>query len=163
VNLGEHLLWADTVDIPRTTFMAGPSFNLRLGEMVFPWLALGLQMGGGAARNDRAKYSYGHLMIESGIYPFAPVPISLRLATGIGFGSMRDERWPDRFGVGGATMRGGLRYEFFPLASRFRPKRAGGWSIAPELAAVVTPGRGAGRAAIYGAELSVWTAYYFGR
>ncbi len=109
-----------------------------IGQMVFPWLGLGLQGGGsgGVSSGDGARQTLGqgYLGIEFKFVP-APkkIPLSLMAGFGFGGGAVRQEGIEARSGYGGAQFGAAVRYELFPFAKRFRPYRGGGFGLGPQL------------------------------
>lgn len=148
-------------------FAGGGGF-LRFGQFVLPWLGIGLSLGGtgGSASEEDARQGLGQgaLLVD---FEFVPAPtrvqgLSLRTSFGFGGGAVTEEGIDARSGYGGAVFGAGARYTFFPGAKRYRPTKAGGFGIGPELGWIgFTPaakGRPMSNSFYVGASL----AFYFG-
>jgi len=148
-------------------FAGGGGF-LRFGQFVLPWLGIGLSLGGtgGTASEENARQGLGQgaLLVD---FEFVPAPkriegLSLRTSFGFGGGAVTEEGVDARSGYGGAVFGAGARYTFFPGAQRYRPTKAGGFGIGPELGWIgFTPsakGRPMSNSFYVGASLT----FYFG-
>lgn len=141
--------------------------TLSVGQMVFPWLGLGLHGGGsGGVRSEdgaRQRIGQGHLGVE---FKFVPLPrrlpLSLRASFGFGGGAVRQEGIVPRAGFGGAQFSGAVRYELFPWAQRRRPYRGGGFGLGPELGWIGFTPAAAGRPMSNVLYLALATTFYFG-
>lgn len=145
----------------------GPTGTLHVGETVLPWLSMGVQLTGGLGWGTRGgrlqRIGQGGLLVEVGFFPIPPRGLSIRVGFGAGGGAVREEGRPARSGFGGAAFSGVLRYEFFPVADRKRPRRAGGFALGPQIGWLgftpVAPGRPMSNTILVGLS----TSYYFGR
>ncbi len=147
---------------------AGAGASLRFGQMVLPWLGLGLSGGGnaGSASDGGARQSLGQgaLLVD---FTFVPAPkrvqgLSLRGSFGFGGGAVTEEGVAGRGGYGGAVFGAGGRYEFFPGAKRYRPTKAGGFAIGPEVGWLGFTPAAAGRPMSNTFFVGLSTAFYFG-
>jgi hypothetical protein len=89
-------------------------------------------------------------------------PLSLHVGFGIGGGAIREDGVEGRKGYGGAAFKAAVRYEFFPLAKSFRPKRGGGFGLGPEVGWLGFTPAAAGRPMSNTVYLGLTTTYYFG-
>lgn len=122
------------LDLDTPDPLAGFHITVRTGQEVLPWLTLGIEGGGGVAYSADQNLRHGGFLVEAGFLPVPRIPFSIRTGFGFGAGYVRDDAEPGkRFGYGGAMFKGGIRYEFFPVANRKRLTRGGGWAIGPEL------------------------------
>jgi len=112
----------------------GPLGRLELGQVVLPWLTMGVEVSFGAGFTSSSRSLHGGLMAQFGFIPIRDAGLALRVATGFGAGTIRQDGVEQRAGFGGALMGSGVRYWFFPGGERRRPTRAGGFAIAPEFA-----------------------------
>lgn len=141
--------------------------SLRFGEMVLPWLGLGLQLGGtGAVRSqDGARQTLGQglLAVDLSFVP-APkrLPLTLRGSFGFGGGAVRQAGVPDRAGFGGAMFGAAVRYEWFPWAKVRRPYKGGGFALGPELGWIGFTPAGKGRPMSNTIYLALALGFYFG-
>lgn len=140
---------------------------LRFGQMVLPWLGLGLQAGGnGGARSEdgvRQTLGQGALLVD---FTFVPSPkrvwgLSLRASFGFGGGAVM-QPGRARSGFGGAFFGAGIRYEFFPGAAKYRPTKGGGFGLGPELAWLGATPAARGRPMANSIYLGVAMTWYFG-
>ncbi len=123
------------LDLDTPDPLTGFHIMIRTGQEVLPWLTLGIEGGGGVAYVGDQNLRHGGFLVEAGFLPVPRIPFSIRTGFGFGAGYVRDTAVPNkRFGYGGAMFKGGIRYEFFPVANRKRLTRGGGWAIGPELA-----------------------------
>ncbi len=150
-----------------TPFAGGGGF-LRFGQFVLPWLGLGLSVGGtgGVASDQGARQSLGQggLLVD---FEFVPAPkrvdgLSLRTSFGFGGGAITEEGLEGRSGYGGALFGAGLRYAFFPGVKRYRPTKAGGFGIGPELGWLGFTPAAAGRPMSNTFYAGLSMAFYFG-
>lgn len=139
-----------------------------VGQMVFPWLGLGLHGGGGGGvRSEggaRQRLGQGHLGVEFKLVPLPKrVPsLSLRTSFGFGGGAVRQEGIEKRSGFGGGQFSGAVRYELFPWAARRRPYRGGGFGLGPELGWLGFTPAAAGRPMSNVVYVALATTFYFG-
>lgn len=157
---GTSFARVDDLDVPSPLF--GPGGSINVGDAVFPWLTIGIELAGGGGFARSQQIGFGGIMVELGFLPIKDVPFSIRTGAGFGAGAVLDDRLPGRFGFGGAMFKGALRYEFFPVAARKRPRRGGGWSLGPELGWLGHTPAGPGRPMANTAYLGLWTGFYFG-
>lgn len=138
-----------------------------VGQMVFPWMGLGLHGGGGGGVRSEAgarqTLGQGYLGVDFKFVP-APkrLPLSLRVGFGFGGGAVRQAGIADRSGFGGAQFGAGVRYEWFPWAKRKRPYRGGGFGLGPELGWIGFTPAAAGRPMSNVIFLALSTTFYFG-
>ena len=141
--------------------------TVTVGQMVFPWLGLGLHGGGGGGVRSqdgaRQKLGQGYLGVEFKFVP-APkrLPLSLRAEFGFGGGAVRQAGIADRSGFGGAQFGAGIRYELFPWAKKHRPYRGGGLGLGPELGWIGFTPAAQGRPMSNVIYLALSTTFYFG-
>ena len=140
--------------------------SIRLGEALFPWMTLGIQVVGNLAytrhEGARQRLGQGAFLVEAGFLPVPRIPFSIRAGLGIGGGAVREQGVEGRSGFGGAVFFAALRHEFFPLAARLRPSRGGGWSIGPEVGWIGQTPAAPGRPMANTLYLGLWTGFYFG-
>ncbi len=140
----------------------GPGGSLRAGEVVYPWMTIGIELTGELAYRTNQRVGQGALLIDVGFLPMPKRPLSLHLGFGVGGGAVREEGIEDRSGFGGAAFKASARYEFFPLAARLRPRRGGGFGLGPELGWFGLTPAAAGRPMSNSIYLGLTTTYYFG-
>ncbi len=155
-----------------TNAIGGVTMSVDAGTVVLPWMSIGFSIlgGGGSSRVSRGRrLSHGGLLVDLAFFPKPTLPLSLRAGFGAGFGSVRElEGNPDTGAppktesFGGAMFRLGARYAFFPNAKRRRPRRAGGWAIAPELSWLTHPPAQRGSAMANTIILGLWSGFFFG-
>jgi hypothetical protein len=141
--------------------------SLRFGEMVLPWLGLGLQVGGSAAvrSQDAARQTLGQglLAVDLSFVPVPKrVPLTLRASFGFGGGAVREAGVPDRAGFGGAMFGAAVRYEWFPWAKVRRPYKGGGFALGPELGWIGFTPAAPGRPMSNTIYLALALTFYFG-
>jgi hypothetical protein len=141
---------------------------IRFGQMVFPWLGLGLQGGGnggvGQGTDVQQTVGQGALLVD---FTFVPAPkrvqgLSLRASFGFGGGAVRRDGIDGRSGFGGAFFGAGARYEFFPGASRYRATKGGGFGLGPEIAWLGATPAARGRPMANTVYLGLAMTFYFG-
>lgn len=153
-------------DTPGAFASFGGSFSV--GQMVFPWLGLGLHGGGGGSVHSkdgvRQKLGQGHLGVQFKLVPLPKrrVPLSLLASFGFGGGAIRQEGIAKRSGFGGAQFGAAVRYELFPWAEKRRPYRGGGIGLGPELGWVGFTPAAAGRPMFNVFYLALAATFYFG-
>jgi hypothetical protein len=163
---GIGLVRVNAFDTPGAFASFGGSFSV--GQMVFPWLGLGLHGGGGGAVHSkdavRQKLGQGHLGVQFKFVPLPKrrVPLSLLASFGFGGGAVRQEGIAKRSGFGGAQFGAAVRYELFPWAERRRPYRGGGFGLGPELGWVGFTPAAPGRPMSNVFYLALSATYYFG-
>jgi hypothetical protein len=141
--------------------------TLRFGEMVLPWLGLGLQIGGsgGVRSSDAVRQGLGQGLLAVDV-DFVPAPkrVNLQLRTSFGFGggAIRQVGVAGRAGFGGAMFGAAVRYEWFPWAKKSRPYRGGGFGLGPELGWIGFTPAAAGRPMSNTIYLALTTTFYFG-
>jgi len=138
-----------------------------VGQMVFPWLGLGLHGGGGGGvrseQGARQTMGQGYLGIEFKFVPLPKrLPLSLMAAFGFGGGAIRQEGIASRAGYGGAQFGAAVRYELFPFAKRFRPYRGGGFGLGPQLGWLGFTPAAADRPMSHTLYLALAATFYFG-
>lgn len=163
---GIGLIRVNDFDTPGAFAAFGGSFTV--GQMVFPWLGLGLHGGGGGGVHSkdavRQKLGQGHLGVQFKFVPLPKrrVPLSLLASFGFGGGAVRQEGLAKRSGFGGAQFGAAVRYELFPWAARRRPYRGGGFGLGPELGWVGFTPAAAGRPMSNVFYLALSATFYFG-
>jgi len=139
---------------------------LRVGETVLPWLMISLKLDGsfsyGTHEGARQRIGQGALGVEFGFLPIPSRPFSIRAGFGIGGGGVREAGIAGRSGFGGAIFSGALRYEFFPLAAKHRPKRGGGLALGPEIGWIGATPAAAGRPMANTLYAGLAVTMYFG-
>lgn len=146
---------------------AGAGGTIRFGQMVLPWLGLGLRVGGlGAVRSEegaRQVLGMGGLLVDFDFVP-APkrLPLTLVASFGFGGGAATQEGVPNRSGFGGALFGATIRYEWFPGAHRYRPTTGGGFGLGPELGYLGATPAARGRPMAHAAYLGLSMTWYFG-
>jgi hypothetical protein len=139
-----------------------------IGQMVFPWLGLGLHGGGGGGVRSkdgvRQRLGQGSLGVQMKIVPLPKrhVPLSLLGSFGFGGGAVRQEGIAKRAGFGGACFGASVRYELFPFAAKRRPYRGGGLGLGPELGWQGFTPAAAGRPMSNTFFVALSTTFYFG-
>lgn len=141
--------------------------SFRFGEMVLPWLGLGLSLGGsGGTGNGDARQSLGQgqFLVDAVFVPLAKrrVPLSLRASFGFGAGAVREQGVDGRSGFGGAAFAGSVAYTFFPWANKKRQFKGGGFGLGPELGWWGFPPTAPGRPMANAVMLGLTTTFYFG-
>ncbi len=154
-------------DFPTDGAFTAFGATLSVGQMVFPWLGLGLHGGGGGAvsSQDGARQSMGqgYLGIEFKFVPLPKrLPLSLRAAFGFGGGAVRQAGITARSGYGGAQFGAGVRYEWFPWANKRRPAKGGGFGLGPELGWIGFTPAAPDRPMSNTIYLALATTFYFG-
>jgi len=155
----------ETEDSP----FAGFGGQARVGQIVLPWLGLGLSIGGAlgyrsesTAMGTRQRLGMGQLMVDGTFLPVPKINLSLRTSFGFGGGAVRQAGKSGRAGFGGAVFGAALRYEWFPLAQRFRPTRGGGLGIGPEVGWIGATPAAKGRPMANVVYVGIATTFYFG-
>ncbi len=140
----------------------GPGGSFRAGEVVYPWMTIGVELTGELAYQSNQRLGQGAFLVDIGFLPVPKRPLSLHVGFGIGGGAIREDGVEGRKGYGGAAFKASARYEFFPFAKKRRPKRGGGFGLGPELGWLgFTPAK-AGRPMSNTVYLGLTTTYYFG-
>ncbi len=161
--VGGGLTFTRVNDLDTPAPFVGPGGFVRIGEVVFPWMSIGVQAGGRAGWINNQRVAQGAVLVELGFLP-APkkLPLSLLVGFGAGGGAVNEEGVEDRSGFGGAAFKGAVRYDLFPGADLRRPNRGGGFSIGPELGWIGYTPAAAGRPMSNTVYLGLWIGYYFG-
>ena len=147
---------------------AGGGGLLRFGQFVLPWFGVGLSVGGtgGVASDQGARQALGQgaLLVDFEVVhaPQRVQGLSLRTSFGFGGGAATEEGVTARSGYGGAVFAAGVRYAFFPGVKRYRPTKAGGFGIGPELGWLGFTPAAAGRPMSNTFYAGVSMAFYFG-
>lgn len=163
---GVGLIRVNDFDTPGGFAAFGGTFTV--GQMVFPWLGLGLHGGGGGMVRSkdavRQKVGQGHLGVQFKFVPLPKrrIPLSLLASFGFGGGAVRQEGIAKRSGYGGAQFGAAVRYELFPWASKRRPYRGGGFGLGPELGWVGFTPAATGRPMSNVVYLALSATFYFG-
>ena len=146
---------------------AGAGGYVRFGQMVLPWLGLGLRVAGsGGVRSQegaRQVLGMGGLLMD---FDFVPVPkrlpLTLIASFGFGGGAVTEAGQDDRSGLGGAIFGAAVRYEWFPRVMRYRPSKGGGFGLGPELGWLGATPAAAGRPMAHAAYVALSMTFYFG-
>jgi hypothetical protein len=154
--------FAKVIDLSTPAPLLGAGGFLQAGDAVFPWMSIGVAIGGQAGWIGKQQIFQGALLVEFGFVPAKRYPLSIRTGFGFGGGAVTEQGIDRRFGYGGALFKGSLRYEFFPLADRKRPDRGGGWAIGPELGWLGATPAGKGQPFVNTILLGLSTSFYFG-
>lgn len=145
--------------------LSGGGGTVRVGQVIYPWLSIGVDMmfhGGVRPAAPRQRVLQGAFLVDFGFYPIKGRGLSLRVGFGAGGGAAREAGRPARSGFGGAVFTGAARYEFFPGASRRRPKRGGGFSLGPEVGWVGFMPAAKGRPMAHTLYVGLFLGFYFG-
>lgn len=166
-TLGPGISFARVNDFPTPNPFVGGGATLRVGEVIYPWLSIGVEISGNLAyrsADPRQRLLQGAFLVDFGFYPAAKkqIPLSLRAGFGAGGGAVREARRTDRSGFGGAVFTAAVRYEFFPGAAKRRPTRGGGFSIGPELGWIGFMPAAKGRPMSHTVYLGLYVGFYFG-
>ena len=164
-TLSGGVTFARVNDFPTPNPMPGPGGTLRAGQVVYPWLSIGVELAFGAgirAADPRQRVLHGAFLLDFGFYPLKTRPLSLRAGFGAGGGAVREAGRPARSGFGGAVFTAAARYEFFPGAARRRPKRGGGFSLGPEVGWIGYMPAAKGRPMAHTVYLGLYLGFYFG-
>ena len=140
----------------------GPGGSFRAGEVVYPWMTIGIELTGELAYQSNQRMGQGAFLVDIGFLPVPKRPLSLHVGLGIGGGAIREDGVEGRKGYGGAAFKAAARYEFFPLAKTFRAKRGGGFGLGPEVGWLGFTPAAAGRPMSNTVYLGLTTTYYFG-
>ncbi|MFO7561823.1 MAG: hypothetical protein R6X02_04215 [Enhygromyxa sp.] len=154
--------FASVIDLDTPTPLFGGGGFVQAGDAVFPWLSIGIAMGGQTAVIGKQRLNEGALLVELAFVPVKRYPLSIRTGFGFGGGAVREQGIDRRFGFGGALFKGSLRYEFFPLAGKNRPDRGGGWAIGPELGWLGATPAAKGQPFVNTILLGISTSFYLG-
>lgn len=152
-------------DFPTPDPFPGGGATLRVGEVVYPWMSVGVEIAGNWAyrfAEPRQRQLQGAFLIDFGFYPVPRIPLSLRAGFGAGGGAIREQGRSARSGFGGAVFTAAVRYEIFPLAAKKRPKQGGGFSIGPELGWIGFMPAAKGRPMAHTVYLGLFMGFYFG-
>ncbi|MCY1066241.1 hypothetical protein OV090_15785 [Nannocystis sp. RBIL2] len=166
-TLGPGISFARVNDFPTPNPFVGGGATLRVGEVIYPWLSIGVEISGNLAyrsADPRQRLLQGAFLVDFGFYPGAKkqIPLSLRAGFGAGGGAVREARRTDRSGFGGAVFTAAVRYEFFPGAAKRRPTRGGGFSLGPELGWIGFMPAAKGRPMSHTVYLGLYVGFYFG-
>lgn len=164
-TLSGGVTFARVNDFPTPNPTPGPGGTLRAGQVVYPWLSIGVELAFGAgirAADPRQRVLHGAFLLDFGFYPLKTRPLSLRAGFGAGGGAVREAGRPARSGFGGAVFTAAARYEFFPGATRRRPKRGGGFSLGPEVGWIGYMPAAKGRPMAHTVYLGLYLGFYFG-
>lgn len=156
------LNFASVIDLDTPAPFGGGGGFVQAGDAVFPWMSIGIAVGGQYGASSNQRIWEGALLVEFGFAPMKRYPLSIRAGFGFGGGAVTEAGVTQRFGFGGALFKGSLRYEFFPLAARLRPDRGGGWAIGPELGWLGATPAGKGQPFVNTVILGLSTSFYFG-
>ncbi len=152
-------------DFPTPDPLLGGTASVRVGQVLYPWLTLGLEVVGSMAHRfaePRQRLLQGAVVIDFGFLPVPRIPLSLHVGFGAGGGAVRQADRVARAGFGGAVFTGAVRYEVFPLAARKRPTRGGGFAVGPELGWLGFTPAAKGRPMSNTIYLGLFIGYYFG-
>jgi hypothetical protein len=125
-------------DLGRLSAGYGSAFSLRLGEMVTPWLGVGVELGGGQAANSRWSQGFGGLLLDVQLVPWRS--LAIHGSAGLGAILAKDQKKlvTGSKGTGGAYYGAGVRYDLFP----FYESGSGGFGITPGAEVRYLPGSG---------------------
>lgn len=163
--LGFAESFARVNNFPTPNPFSGTSGGLRFGQAILPWLTIGMQITGTLgyrAADPRQRLLQGAALVDFGFLPVPRIPLSLRVGFGAGGGGVREDGVAARSGFGGAVFTGAVRYEFFPLAARKRPKRGGGFALGPEIGWIGFTPAAKGRPMSNTVYLGLFMGFYFG-
>lgn len=145
---------------------AGFGGHVRVGQMVLPWLGLGISVGGDygtrSQQGARQLVWLAQFMVDGTFVPVPRIPFSIRTSFGFGGGAVREANVSARSGYGGAVFGAALRYEFFPGAKRYRPAKGGGFGLGPELGWIGATPAASGRPMANVIYLGIAGTFYFG-
>jgi hypothetical protein len=145
---------------------AGAGGYVRVGQMVLPWLGLGISVGGAYGTRTqsgaRQRVWIAEMLVDGTFVPVPRIPFTLRTSFGFGGGAVREAEVAARSGYGGAVFGAALRYELFPGAKRYRPTRGGGFGIGPELGWIGATPAALGRPMANVVYLAISGNFYFG-
>lgn len=164
-TIGPSATFARVNNFPTPDVLPGGSASLRVGQAIYPWMTIGLEITGSYARRGAEpsqRLLQGGVLIDFGFLPVPRIPFSLHVGFGAGGGAMRQADRSARSGFGGAVFTGSARYEIFPLAARKRPRRGGGFSLGPELGWVGFTPAARGRPMSNTVYLGLFLGFYFG-
>jgi len=166
-TLGPGISFARVNNFPTPNPFVGGGGTLRVGEVVYPWMSVGVEISGNLgyrSADPRQRLLQGAFLVDFGFYPGAKkqLPLSLRAGFGAGGGAVRERGRAERSGFGGAVFTAAVRYEFFPGAARRRPTRGGGFSLGPELGWIGFMPAAKGRPMSHTVYLGLYVGFYFG-
>jgi hypothetical protein len=145
---------------------AGGGGEVLIGQMVLPWFGLGFGAGGDFGVGERdgvaQQLAQGGLELHLTFVPLLRRPWTIRGGLGFGGGAVTEDGQSSRDGYGGALFSVASRYEFFPLAARRRPNRAGGWALGPEVSWRIFTPAAPGRPLSNTLSLGLTSVFYFG-
>jgi hypothetical protein len=145
---------------------AGFGGHVRVGQMVLPWLGLGISVGGDyglrSQSGARQRVWLAQFMVDGTFVPVPRIPLSIRTSFGFGGGAVREANVSRRSGYGGAVFGAALRYEFFPGAKRYRPNKGGGLGMGPEIGWIGATPAAIGRPMANVIYLGLAGTFYFG-
>lgn len=152
-------------NFPTPDPLSGGTASLRVGQAIYPWMTIGLEVTGSLAKrfaDPSQRVLQGAVLIDFGFLPVPRIPLSLHVGFGAGGGAVRQADRTARSGFGGAVFTGAVRYEIFPLAARKRPRRGGGFSLGPELGWLGFTPAAAGRPMSNTIYIGLFMGFYFG-
>ena len=164
-TVSASLGFARVNDIATPDPFTGGVAGIRVGEVLYPWMSVGVEIAGNMAyrfADPRQRQISGAFLVDFGFYPAPKIPLSLRAGFGAGGGAVREQGRPKRSGFGGAVFTAAVRYEIFPLAARRRPKRGGGFALGPELGWIGFMPAAKGRPMEHTLYLGLFMGFYFG-
>lgn len=164
-SLAAGLGFARVNDFETPNPFPGGMATLRVGEVVYPWLSVGVEIAGNWAyrfADPRQRLLQGAFLVDFGFYPTKKAPLSLRAGFGAGGGAVREAGREKRSGFGGAVFTAAVRYEIFPLAAKKRKNRGGGFSLGPELGWIGYLPAAKGRPMSNTVYLGLFVGFYFG-
>ncbi len=151
------------LDTPRPHM--GPAGSLAVGQVVTPWLALGLRVWGQlgwANPGARQRLGQGAVLLDGTFRPLPRKNLLLRTSLGVGGGAVREAGRKGRAGFGGPVFALDVSYAFFPGVRRYRPYRAGGFFLAPHVGYVVATPAAKGRPMAQSVVAGLAVGFYFG-
>jgi hypothetical protein len=147
------LLRSRDEDLGRLADDYGSVVELRVGQMVTPWLGLGIAVGGGQAASSRWSQGFGGLLLDVQLAVWRN--LTLHGSAGLGAVVARDtkKRVSGSKGTAGAYYGAGLRYDFFP----FYDSGSGGLAVTPCAEVRHIPGQSFNATMFWvGVDLAYW-------
>ncbi|RMG99379.1 MAG: hypothetical protein D6705_03290 [Deltaproteobacteria bacterium] len=145
--------------------LLGPAGSLAVGQVVLPWLALGLRVWGQigyANPGARQRLAQGAVLLDGTFRPIPKAQLLLRASVGVGGGAVREDGRSGRSGFGGPVFGLDLGYAFFPGVRRYRPYREGGFFVGPHVGYTVATPAARGRPMAHTISVGIATGFFFG-
>jgi hypothetical protein len=149
---------------PENRYTLGGGFVLRYGQTLTRRFGLGFTFGFMRGRDftDESRMGHGEVSMEFFLKPVVRRPWTLHASLGGGFGRSRLDTDMPELTFAGTLVSVFTRYAFFPGVDRYRPDKAGGFSLGPEVGvSAFLPGAWTknSHAEIL---LGLWMGYFFG-